>query len=198
MGPAARPTAPVRRANRARLEHVMTESRPSSYPGITLRPLEDRDGDLLFRLFAAARPDLLAAIAGWSAAERDTLLRMQFDARETQYARDYPDARVDVIVSGGEPIGGLYVALRPGELQIVDVTLLPEHRNRGIGRALLEDLLAEAGRSGRRVSLHVERSNPARRLYERLGFVAGDEHGLHTFMQWSQAAAAAEQAREVS
>jgi GNAT superfamily N-acetyltransferase len=162
----------------------MSESRPSSYPGVTLRALEERDGDFLFRLFIAARPDLSAAVSGWSAAERDALLRMQFDARETQYARDHPDACVEVILSSGEPIGGVCVALLRDELRIVDLTLLPEYRNRGIGRALLADLLDEAGRTGRRVTLHVQRGNPARCLYERLGFVASGERGLHTFMQW--------------
>ena len=62
----------------------------------------------------------------------------------------------------------------------MDIALLPEYRGRGIGTALLEELLVEADATGRRVTIHVERFNPARRLYERLGFVeAGDPGGMY-------------------
>lgn len=41
----------------------------------------------------------------------------------------------------------------------------------------------EAGRSGRTLSIHVEMNNPARRLYERLGFRAAGEHGVYVLME---------------
>jgi len=49
------------------------------------------------------------------------------------------------------------------------VTVLPETRGRGVGRQLIERSLAECDGP---VKLHVEYDNPAKRLYERLGFTS--------------------------
>jgi ribosomal protein S18 acetylase RimI-like enzyme len=75
--------------------------------------------------------------------------------------------------------------MRRGEIRLVDIALLPEHRGRGIGGALLRGLLDEGAVSGRRVSMHVERSNPALRLYERLGFERVKDDGIYWLMEWS-------------
>jgi ribosomal protein S18 acetylase RimI-like enzyme len=66
--------------------------------------------------------------------------------------------------------------------RIVDIALLPEQRGKGIGTALLRDLLAEADGTGKRVTIHVERLNPALRLYERLGFRVAEE-GVYLFLE---------------
>jgi ribosomal protein S18 acetylase RimI-like enzyme len=50
---------------------------------------------------------------------------------------------------------------------------------------LLTDLLRQAEEEGRQVSLHVEARNPARRLYERLGFRVAADLGVHQRMEWS-------------
>jgi len=57
--------------------------------------------------------------------------------------------------------------------------LLPAHRNQGTGSALLNDILAEATAVTQPVRLHVERFNPARRLYERLGFTVIGEGPIY-------------------
>jgi ribosomal protein S18 acetylase RimI-like enzyme len=57
---------------------------------------------------------------------------------------------------------------------LVDISILPEFRNRGIGTKLIKDLFREATDSAKSIRLHVLASNAARRLYERLGFVAVD------------------------
>ena len=58
------------------------------------------------------------------------------------------------------------------------VSVAPAVQRRGIGAALIRSLLDEASVAGKRVHLDVLRANPARRLYERLGFrvVAEDTH----------------------
>ena len=70
------------------------------------------------------------------------------------------------------------------EIRVVDVALVPEARGRGIGTALLRDLLAEGERTGRTVSIHVERFNRALRLYRRLGFREIEENGPYFLMEW--------------
>jgi GNAT superfamily N-acetyltransferase len=55
----------------------------------------------------------------------------------------------------------------------VAVAVVDGHRGKGIGTALLEEIHARARRTGvRRISLSVDHDNPARHLYERLGYVA--------------------------
>ena len=64
-------------------------------------------------------------------------------------------------------------------LLIVDIALLPEMRGTGLGTAILTDLLAAETRP---VQLQVERTNPARRLYERLGFALVEEQAIRVRM----------------
>ncbi len=87
----------------------------------------------------------------------------------------------------GQPAGRLYVARWDDEIRIVDIALLPGHRNGGIGTALLRDLMQEAEAAGTPVTIHVERFNPALGLYLRLGFTAIQDKGVHLLMRWSGA-----------
>ena len=80
---------------------------------------------------------------------------------------------------------------RPDALLIVDIALLPAHRGAGIGTDILRGLLAEAAASGRPVRIHVERTNPALRLYRRLGFVPIADHGVYHLMECPPASSGA-------
>ena len=86
----------------------------------------------------------------------------------------------------GQPAGRLYVARGSDEIRIVDIALLPESCNRGIGTTLLRGLQSEAAAAGKPLRIHVERFNPALRLYERLGFRQIDDRGVYLFMEWRQ------------
>ena len=59
-----------------------------------------------------------------------------------------------------------------------------EHCTRGIGTTLLHGLQSEAAAAGKPLRLHVERFNPALRLYERLGFQQIEDRGVYLFMEW--------------
>jgi ribosomal protein S18 acetylase RimI-like enzyme len=72
----------------------------------------------------------------------------------------------------------------PGEIRVVDLALLPPWRGRGIGGRLLRELLAEAAAAGLPVRVHVERTNPALRLYARLGFAPAAELGPYLRLEW--------------
>jgi ribosomal protein S18 acetylase RimI-like enzyme len=63
-----------------------------------------------------------------------------------------------------------------------DIALLPEYCNRGIGTTLLRT--SEAATAGKPLRIHVERFNPALRLYERLGFTPIAGRGVYLFMEW--------------
>jgi ribosomal protein S18 acetylase RimI-like enzyme len=150
--------------------------------GITLRPVSSGDRDFLLQVYASTREEELRLV-DWSADQKAAFVRMQFEAQDAYYREHYHPATFDVIEVDGEAVGRLYVARWEDEIRIVDIAILPEHRGRGIGTRLLEELLAEGGETGKRVSVHVELNNPARRLYERLGFVPVGEQGLYVLME---------------
>jgi ribosomal protein S18 acetylase RimI-like enzyme len=92
----------------------------------------------------------------------------------------------------GEAIGRLYLAEWGSEIRIVDISLVPENRGRGLGEALLRDVQADAASRGKAVSIHVEKFNPARRLYDRLGFAVIEDKGIYDLMMWRPDGAAAQ------
>jgi ribosomal protein S18 acetylase RimI-like enzyme len=122
-------------------------------------------------------------VVPWDDAAKEEFLRMQFDAQDRAYREQNPDGSFDVITRDGVPAGRLYVSRRATEIRIVDIALLPEHRGAGVGTGLLRELIAEGERSGKPVTIHVERGNRARTLYERLGFVQVAENGVYALME---------------
>jgi RimJ/RimL family protein N-acetyltransferase len=149
---------------------------------ILLRPVRDDDRDFLFRLYASTREQELAPVP-WSTERKESFLRQQFDVQTSWWLKQYSDATFDVVEVDGEPGGRLYVHRSPNEHRVVDIALMPFHRARGIGTQLLSEVVAEADRARTRVSLHVEVFNPARRLYERLGFVPVEDKGVYLLME---------------
>ena len=81
-------------------------------------------------------------------------------------------ARSMLAVVDEKIVGYVLFWLLPNEIDIHNVAVLSAFRRRGIGRLLLNQVIAEGMRlSYLRVTLEVRRSNiPAQRLYESLGF----------------------------
>jgi ribosomal protein S18 acetylase RimI-like enzyme len=150
---------------------------------LTLRPIAATDADFLSRVYAATRTEEMALV-DWDAAQKAAFLQGQFEAQHQHYQTHYADAAFAVILADGAPAGRLYVARWPREIRIVDISLLPEYRNAGIGTALLNALQAEARQAQKPLSIHVEQFNPALRLYTRLGFRPVGEHGVYYRMEW--------------
>jgi ribosomal protein S18 acetylase RimI-like enzyme len=133
-------------------------------------------------VYASTRAEELAVV-DWDDAQKETFLRAQFDAQDAWYREAYAQANFDVILADGEPAGRLYVHRGPTEIRIVDIALVPEHRGGGIGTSLVEELAAEADAAGKSLTIHVERMNPALRLYARLGFSVAEDKGVYLFLE---------------
>lgn len=155
----------------------------STASDVGFRKIGEADLDFLFRVYASTRAEEMALV-DWTGSEKASFLRMQFEAQHKYYVETFETARFDLILKGRDPIGRLYVDRRPDEIRIIDIALLPEQRNAGIGSGLLHDLLDEAGRSGKAVRIHVEQNNPAMSLYRRLGFTGIEEQGIYLLMEW--------------
>ncbi|HEY6759902.1 MAG TPA: GNAT family N-acetyltransferase [Baekduia sp.] len=145
---------------------------------ITLRPAGPDDAAFFAALYASTREEELAPTP-FTREEKDAFLAQQFAAQSAHYARVNPDASFDVVLVDGARAGRLIVDERPGEIGIVDISLLPAYRGRGIGTRLLTPILERAEATGRAVGIHVERMNPALALYERLGFRAVSDDGVY-------------------
>jgi ribosomal protein S18 acetylase RimI-like enzyme len=150
---------------------------------VTLRPVTNADSSFLRRVYAGTRAQELTQ-TDWSAEQKTMFCNMQFDAQTKDYRKNYPEAEYCVIERAGVPAGRLYVERSEKELLILDIALLPEHCGLGIGTHFLRELQREAAASGQVVTLHVERFNPALRLYQRLGFQEVEDKGIYYMMQW--------------
>ena len=159
---------------------------------IALRPITPEDKDFLYRVYASTRTAELAQV-DWDEARKSAFLHMQFDAQHLYYTENYAHAQFQIVLLDGAPIGRLYVDRRAAGIRIVDIALLPEHCGQGIGSHLLREILAEGQARGVPVTIHVERFNPALRLYERLGFRPVEDKGVYLLMEWTCAGTIAKQ-----
>lgn len=151
-------------------------------PSITLRPIREEDMGFLLRLYGTTRADEMAMVVDWNDEQKELFIRMQFEAQHAHYQQHYGDAQFDLVLVDGVPAGRLYVHRRPTEIRLVDISFLPEYRNQGFGTVLLKELFAESAASGKPVTIHVEKYNPAMRLYERLGFAPLADRGVYLLL----------------
>ena len=150
---------------------------------LALRPIRNDDLDFLYQVYASTREDELAPLP-WTDSQKRTFLQMQFNAQHHYYQEQFAEASYQVILQDEQPVGRLYVDRGSDEIRIIDIALLSAARNQRIGSFLLQQILDEATLSGKRVVLHVEKDNPALRLYQRLGFQVKEDKGVYWFMQW--------------
>ncbi|HZX79830.1 MAG TPA: GNAT family N-acetyltransferase [Lysobacter sp.] len=129
----------------------------------TSRPATEDDVPFLLALRRQTMDPHLAA-SGADTSEAHHLERLR---------RGFEHARV--LELDGRPVGLLKVHRAPGEWEIIQIQLGPELQGRGVGRALLQQVIDEATAAGAGLRLGVLKANPAKRLYERLGFVVVDE-----------------------
>jgi ribosomal protein S18 acetylase RimI-like enzyme len=148
-----------------------------AYPGkISLRPASANDNGFLLHVYESTRLEEVESW-GWNVVQQTDFLRMQYEIRKRGYSGSYSSAETSVISIGDSLAGSIIIFRGRGEIRLVDIALLPEFRNRGIGTHLIKMLISEAARSRSSVRLNVLRGNRAALLYGRLGFAAigGDE-----------------------
>jgi ribosomal protein S18 acetylase RimI-like enzyme len=152
--------------------------------GLTFRRVAEADLPFLARLYASIRMEEISVL-DWSEAQKSAFLDQQFRAQHAHYQKYYPNADWLVTVHAGEDAGRLYIERLPTQHRIIDIAFMPDHRGKGFGGALLHDLMDEATSCGKAVSIHVEKLNPAMRLYRRLGFKTEEDKGVYDLMRWT-------------
>jgi ribosomal protein S18 acetylase RimI-like enzyme len=150
--------------------------------GLALRCAMPADAPLIAAIYATTRDEELSHVP-WTPAQKKAFTDSQSGHQEAHYALHYPHAERLIVEATGHAIGRMYVDTTLSDVRLMEVTLLPTHRGRGIGTRLMRELLRYADALARRASLHVEPFNPAKRMYERAGFVVRETRGLYELME---------------
>ena len=162
----------------------MTSDTKQVFEGrIALRPVVDHDEPFLRDLYFATRDDL--RILPLTEDQLQQLLLMQYEAQTRNYAQQFSGASHDIIELDDVPVGRLIVDRRPGQIECVDISLLPQWRNGGIGSAVIKSLLEECVEQTKSCILFVLKTNRARSFYDRMGFQVEEDTGTHFVMKWA-------------
>jgi ribosomal protein S18 acetylase RimI-like enzyme len=137
-------------------------------PNYYLRAATDQDAAFIYALRKAGLQTYVAQLWGWDEAGQVARFREHFDPR-----------RYQVIVVAGRDVGAVAIEWRADDVLLADIEIIPAWRGRGLGSRIINMVLEEARRQGLPVSLQVLKGNPARHLYERLGFRVVEETESH-------------------
>lgn len=159
--------------------------------GISLRAEMPEDKEFVAALYASTRSDEMKLVP-WDEAQKRAFLQQQFEFQTHHYRNVYADAKFEIVLGQGKPIGRLYVQRTQDAIHLMDISLVSEHRGKGIGTDLLKTLLEESASTGKPVRIFVEMNNPALRLYTRLGFQPIDTQGIYIQMKWIAGSSAPE------
>lgn len=141
-----------------------------SFRSCTLEDLE-----FMFNLKKENFKKYVDKIWGWK--DNDQIERLKQDLKE-----HLPHKRI--ILVDNKPVGVYAVhTIEEGDLFINEISILKEYQNRGIGRNILEEQLKESHKKGIRTILQVFKDNPAKKLYEQLGFKVYGETETHYQME---------------
>ena len=156
-----------------------------STPGVSLRPVTPADREFLVAVYGGTRARELDQVA-WDEGQKDAFIRWQFERQDEEYRQRFPNARYNVILVDGVPAGRIWIGMDEKQIRLLDIGLLTEFQNRGVGTYLMRQLMAEATQSNKVLRHMVFMLNQdAHRFYERLGFVVIDDLGAYKHMEWA-------------
>jgi ribosomal protein S18 acetylase RimI-like enzyme len=156
----------------------------SSLPDVTLRPVTPADDEFLLAVYSSSRAEEVAQVV-WPEGQKEAFLRSQFNLQRQDYDSRFPNAEYAVILLGAEPAGRIWIERDAKEIHLLDIAILPEFQNRGIGTLLVRQLINESVRTQKSLRHMVFILNvDAQRFYERLGFVDVEDAGAYKRMEW--------------
>ncbi len=149
-----------------------------------LRSVAPHDDDFLVSLYASTRAEELDQVV-WAEGQREQFIKWQFEMQRREYAQRFPDAEYDIILVDELGAGRVWIGEDEEQIRLLDIAILPEFQNRGVGTLLLERLIDEARPAGKPLRHMVfVLNNDAHRFYERLGFVIIEDLGAYKHMEW--------------
>ncbi|KAF2339719.1 MAG: GNAT family N-acetyltransferase [Flavobacterium nitrogenifigens] len=155
---------------------------------ISLRDIRESDKTLLREIYGSTRQEELDKGTNWNDEQKRLFIDQQFSVQHEYYQKNFLDAKFYIIENEKVPVGRLYIDFisENESVKVIDITILPEWRNKNIGSSILNEILKKAGSNNLKVSIHVEAFNPAMNLYKRLGFKKISEtNGFYHLMEWN-------------
>jgi len=146
-------------------------------PSYELRPAGTGDIEFAWRLYEQLMRSRTEALMPWRAERQREVV-----------ASALKSGGMQMILAEGRVCGWLHVQERADGVELHQIYLVPARQRRGIGTAILKSLQARAAALGRPVHLNVLVNNPARRLYERLGFRVERSDPIKHYMAWTSQA----------
>lgn len=154
-----------------------------SISGVGFRPIGQPDMPFLRKVYRSTRENELDG-TGWSESQKAEFIHQQFEAQHQHYTKNYNGPFLEIILIDEVNAGRLYLVEWDTEIRIMDIALLPEFRNKGWGGKILQQILTVASSRNKMVGIHVEYNNPAKSLYQKLGFALEEDKGIYHFMVW--------------
>jgi ribosomal protein S18 acetylase RimI-like enzyme len=154
-------------------------------PALHRRAATSGDEPFLFDLYCAVRADEFALMP-LPEPQKQQLIRMQYDGQMNGYRSEFPNSGFEIVFEAERKIGRIWIARMPDSFHLVDIAILPEARNTGIGTQLIRELQNEAKLAGKPVRLSVFRFNPGSiRFHQRLGFAVTHEDDIQFHFEWN-------------
>lgn len=151
--------------------------------GFAVRPVTGGDTEFLFRVYASTREDF--NLLPVDAAQKETLLRMQFTAQLQTFQSQFRDTGNSIVLLDEQPVARLWVDENAEEVRIVDFAVLPEFRNRGIGSQVVKSVMDRASRTGKPLRHRVMKTNHnAIQFQLGMGYAITGDDGLYLSMEW--------------
>jgi ribosomal protein S18 acetylase RimI-like enzyme len=150
-------------------------TKPAPTPAFTLRPAHPDDFDFAWALYRGLMRELSRELGLWHERAQRAMIRSAVNGGEAS-----------IILAGAQPVGWLQVQDADDVIYIHQLYIGAEHQGRGIGTAILSEILERARQRSKPVHLWVMRNNArARQLYERLGFRTVDEDRVKFHLVWT-------------
>jgi len=138
----------------------------------SLRAATDADLEAMMRIGPQGLRPHVEALQGWDEAEH-----------EAGFRRHFVPAQISIVELAGDAVGYFKLLELDDHCFLEGIYLAAEARGRGLGTRILEDLADGCAQTGKPLRLQVIRTNPARRLYRRLGFIVTGETDTHLSME---------------
>ena len=154
---------------------------------LAVRPALPQDEIFLYELFVATRGQMFEH-APITPAQREHLLRMQFQAQLSSYAQQFPHSCYHLVLLDSKPVGRLWFAPVEGGFYLVDIGVHPSVQSKGLGTAIVKQLQSEAQKAKLPIRSTIDRVNQGSlRFHRRLGFNIVREDELNYFVEWTPA-----------
>jgi ribosomal protein S18 acetylase RimI-like enzyme len=138
---------------------------------IGFRPAVENDFDFLYALHTATMKEYVNKTWGDDAFQ------------ENMFRKNYVPSQIQVITLAGNDIGMISIEEMDEDMFLRVIEIHPIYQRQGLGTTIIQKIIDDAAHQKKPVRLQVLKVNPAKRLYDRLGFSVIEETKTHFIMK---------------